>query len=234
MESSCKNCVFGITFQHGKELIVLCTNSTEKPGELVEIRPVPACKNHKATAVAAFRLDPPRPPNDEIRYIALTKGKFAIVDAADFEWAKKFKWFTSGPEKYPYAIRAIYPGGGRKIALYLHRAIMKPSDGLVVDHRNGNTLDNRRANLRLATKRQNTCNMRVNKEGCSSRFRGVSWNKCAKKWQARISFEMKRIYLGLYGTEVEAAKAYDEAAKIYNGEFARLNFPETRTDTEFF
>jgi hypothetical protein len=222
---NCNNCVFGVSFLHNKEMIVLCTNRPDKPGELVETRPLLNCKNHKAPPAPVLRLDPPQPANDEVRYIALSKGKFAIVDKEDYEWLRKFKWFASGSEKYPYAARAIYPQKGVKIMLYMHRMIMNAPEGFVVDHINGNTLDNRRANLRLATKRQNTCNMRVNKEGCSSKYRGVGWHKASKKWIAKISVERKRIHLGVFDSEVEAAKAYDTAAIMYYEEFARVNFP---------
>jgi hypothetical protein len=220
-ESICNNCVFGIYLLHNKELIVLCTNNPEQPGELIETQPLLTCKNHKAET---SRLEPPEAENEEIRYIPLTRGKFAIVNAEDYERLGRFKWFASGPEKYPYAIRAIYPEKGVRRMLYLHREIMKPPEGLVVDHINGNTLDNRRSNLRLATKQQNACNMRVNKEGCTSKYRGVGWHKMSKKWAARIMVNGRRIHLGLFNSEVEAAKAYDEAAKKYFGEFARLNF----------
>lgn len=229
MENLCKICVFGVSFQHGKEEIVLCTNSPEKPGELVEKSPMLVCKNHKS---GPLRLDPPQPPNDQIRYIALTRGKFAIVDAEDYERFGRFKWFASGPEKYPYAVRAIYFKGGEKITLYLHREIIIASGGeaakngrILVDHINGNVLDDRKVNLRWATKSENAANMQVDKEGCSSRYRGVLWHKGAKKWVARITLARKRIHLGVFDDEIEAARAYDEAAKRYYGEFARLNFP---------
>jgi hypothetical protein len=229
MENLCKQCVFGVSFQHGKEQIVLCTNSPDKPGELMEIRPMLTCKNHQS---GPLRVNPPVPPNNEVRYIPLTRGKFAIVDADDFEKFGKLKWFASGPEKYPYAVRAIYHKDGLKETLYLHREIIKASGGeiaqqgrILVDHINRRTLDDRKVNLRWATKSENAANMEVDKEGCSSKYRGVFWHKGAKKWVARITVGRKRIHLGVFDDEIEAAKAYDEAARKYYGEYARLNFP---------
>jgi len=226
MENKCKNCVFGISFQHGKEEIVLCTNNPDKPGELVETRPVAKCKNYTA---GPLRREPSQPANDKVRYIPLTRGLYAIVDAEDYEWASKFKWHASGPDKYPYAVRVVYYGNGRKITLYLHREITAAPKELLVDHINGNTLDDRSENLRLATKSENAWNMRVNKEGCSSIYRGVGWHKGVGKWVAKITVHGKRIHIGVFDDEIEAAKAYDEAAKQYHGEFARLNFPEEDT-----
>jgi hypothetical protein len=227
MKDNCKNCVFsGIVQQCDKELLI-CTNKPEKQGELVITEKYRLCENYLAKRRPAIRIEPIQPANSEIRYIALTKGKFAIVNAEDYERFGRFKWFASGPAKYLYAVRAIYPEKGVKVMLYLHREIMKAPKGLVVDHINGNTLDNRRENLRLATKRQNTCNMRINKEGCTSKYRGVNWHISVKKWVARITVNRRRIHLGVFDSEVEAAKAYDEAARKYYGEFARLNFPDS-------
>ncbi|MGB8225740.1 MAG: AP2 domain-containing protein, partial [Sedimentisphaerales bacterium] len=84
-------------------------------------------------------------------------------------------------------------------------------------------LDNRKSNLRLATRSQNNCN-RKQKKG-TSKYRGVCYNKRTKKWRAAISFNGMYKHLGFFDSEEEAGRAYDEAAKIYHGEFASLNFP---------
>jgi dipeptidase D len=102
---------------------------------------------------------------------------------------------------------------------------MNAPRGLLVDHKNNDTLDNRRANLRLATRRENSCNKRK-QNNTFSRFIGVSFSKRRGKWCASISNSGKKIWLGYFVSEVEAARAYDDAAKRYHGEFARLNFCE--------
>jgi len=110
----------------------------------------------------------------------------------------------------------------------MHRLIMDPPRGYVVDHINGDGLDNRRANLRLATHAQNGRNRRKIKKGIS-KYKGVSWEESTGKWRALIHVDRKKISLGCYKDEVTAAKVYDKAAKKYHGEFARLNFPRTKT-----
>lgn len=94
-----------------------------------------------------------------------------------------------------------------------------------IDHKNCDKTDNRLSNLRLASPAQNMQAARP-KKGCSSRFKGVWWSSDAKVWVARIYVKRKGIYIGRFACEVEAAKAYDEAAKRLNGPFAYLNFPE--------
>lgn len=107
-----------------------------------------------------------------------------------------------------------------------HRMIMDIEDSKVcVDHINHNTLDNRRSNLRLVTCHQNAMNRKSHKNTLSI-FKGISFRKDCKKWQARIMYNYKLIHLGLFESEIEAAKAYDQKAKELFGEFAFLNFPE--------
>jgi len=112
----------------------------------------------------------------------------------------------------------------------MHRFIMKPPDDLVVDHIDGNGLNNTRANLRICTYQQNIFNRKG--WGKDSKYKGVSWDKRSKKWRAKIRYNSKDKHLGVFEDEIEAAKEYDkEAAKLF-GEFAYLNFPEDNQSTE--
>ena len=107
----------------------------------------------------------------------------------------------------------------------MHRVIMNAPDHLVVDHINYNGLDNRKANLRLATQRQNKIHVIRTMNPGTSKFKGVSWHKYHKRWCAKITTNGKTTFLGYFDDEIKAAKIYDEAAKIQHCEFAALNFP---------
>jgi len=105
----------------------------------------------------------------------------------------------------------------------MHRFILNAPRHKLVDHIDGNGLNNRKANLRLCNHSQNAWNRRPN-SGCHSKYKGVYWNKDKKKWHATISKSYKRIHLGYFDNEIEAARAYDKKAKEFFGEFAYLNF----------
>ncbi|OHB55307.1 MAG: hypothetical protein A2173_08695 [Planctomycetes bacterium RBG_13_44_8b] len=105
----------------------------------------------------------------------------------------------------------------------MHNEIMQPQAGLIIDHKDHNGLNNSRANLRPATKAQNCWNRRK-KPGCSSKYKGVCFNKALGKWAGSIRFEGRRSHLGYFVNEEEAARTYDAAARKYHGEFAALNF----------
>jgi hypothetical protein len=157
------------------------------------------------------------------RRIYLGEGKWTLLDAEDYYLLMNFKWVIYGTGGNLYAIRHKMVDPNKTRIVYMHREIMNPPAGLLVDHRNCDGLDNRRANLRFATHVQNMYNCRK-KKNAASRFRGVWFYK--GKWGSQIKGQGKRIFLGRFEDEVEAAKAYDEAAKKYHGEFARLNFPD--------
>ena len=153
------------------------------------------------------------------RPIPLTQGKFAIVDSADYYRLVKFNWHAAP------GIRTFY--ANKKMAqtnINMHRFIMDAPRHLVVDHIDHDGLNNRRSNLRLCTNAQNACNMRPYR-GVSSRYKGVSWSKKKKKWEAGIKRDQKRHLLGFFENEIEAARAYDKKAVELHGEFACLNFP---------
>jgi hypothetical protein len=164
---------------------------------------------------------------EAFRKIYLGEGEFTIVDPDVYYRLGSFKWCAAGGDDGKmYAARILRKTiCGRIKTMYLHREIMDPPKGLLVDHKNRNPLDNLRSNLRLATASQNMQNVSKMKN-TSSRFFGVCFHKRRNKWVASICFEGKKIWLGYFDNEIDAARAYDEAAKKYHKDFARLNFPE--------
>lgn len=170
-------------------------------------------------------------------YIPLTQGQKALVDPEDYAWLSQYKWYAHKTTYGTYmAARTYRDETGKLIFLYMHRAIVAAPEGMVVDHINGDTLDNRRANLRICTRAENNRNMhrfRTRKRAAiHSRFKGVYWDKKSKKWMAQIRVNKRNIYLGRYETEQEAAIAYDLAALHYFGDYARPNFVEIRKDVQ--
>jgi hypothetical protein len=160
-------------------------------------------------------------------------GEYAIVDPCDFAELSKYVWWADYSYGSYRIIRFIWKDKGRTTVL-MHRQIMadelkcrrrKSKKKLCIDHKNRDSRDNRRANLRVATHTQNARNkVKNNKKYCSI-YKGVSWNKLRKKWFALIRANHGRVFLGYFDDQIEAAKAYDEAAKKYHGQFACLNFP---------
>lgn len=159
-----------------------------------------------------------------MKYIKLTRGKYAIVNDEDFEHLNKYKWYAHKSRDTYYAYRGDSLNG-KKIVVAMHRQILGLSyqDGLETDHRNHNGLDNRRDNIRICTRHQNSLNQLANKN-TTSKYKGVSRDKNYKKWHAHIKIHQKSYYIGKFDNEIDAAKAYDIKAKELFGEFAYLNF----------
>ena len=147
-------------------------------------------------------------------------GRVAIVDSADAADLQMYRWHAFIDRSGNVYARRAYKEDGRVRCERMHRRIT----GLPgrVDHANGNTLDNRRVNLRAATAAQNVANS-SKRSGSTSRFKGVS--RAGSSWLAHIKSGGRSRHLGRFADEAAAARAYDEAARAGFGEFARLNFP---------
>lgn len=154
--------------------------------------------------------------------IRLSNGQFAIVDDCDADLGT-VRWFPKRSARTTYAVRTQWSGGVQR-NVRLHRLVAERA-GIdlsreEVDHINGNGLDNRRSNLRGATRRQNCCN-RGTQVNNTSGHKGVSWHKGKGKWQAYITVNRKRIYVGCFDSLNEAAAARAGAAQFLHGEFVR-------------
>lgn len=162
-------------------------------------------------------------------WIELTRGYFTLIDRADYERVTQFSWYaqTRKSNRLVYASRGsnagrVSPYGCVSKHRYLHRYIVDAPDGFVVDHINGDPLDNRRANLRVVTQSQNIANSRVyNPSG----FKGVTPR--GDRWVAQIRKGSRIHVIGTYDLVEDAAKAFDDEAYRLHGKCARLNFPRS-------
>lgn len=166
-----------------------------------------------------------------MKLIPLSAGLHAKVDDSDYEILSRFRWRAQVWRRRRkdgtivenrYAARS----GGKRLIL-MHRAIMRDPPGREIDHRNGDGLDNQRGNLRIATHQQNQANRRSTRS--ASGFRGVRRDEdrsgAKRQWRAYINYNGKPHHIGRFETPTEAARMYDQVAKIVWGEFATLNFP---------
>lgn len=170
--------------------------------------------------------------------IPLSKSeRVALVDTRDAERVSQFKWRLKAKKSRPgqfYAQRSLPRAErGTVTGQGLHSFIMGAGPGQLVDHENGNGLDNRRTNLRFATHRENATNVTSSKRQKLGGYKGVTWNKAASKWQASIcggeikaNGKRRQLYLGVFVDPVEAARVYDRKALEVFGPFACLNFPD--------
>ena len=214
-ERTCFNCVYCCCdpclwlrwLGEGEEIVPQCANHPQWPGQLHDVPGVP-CRN--------YRPKPVPPQGDSVRMIALTDGGYAYVDAADYDWLNQWRW---------HMCSSGYAGRSEKgKTIYMHRQILDPPRGMVVDHIDGNRANNCRANIRACTRAQNIHNKRKC-TGSRSRFKCVYYSKQLGKWYSRCWFEGRDRLIGYFDTEIEAARAYDRQAVAWFGEFARLNFP---------
>lgn len=155
-------------------------------------------------------------------------GRVALVDDGDYDLVMQYRWHVRerqlpGHSKDgPYALVNVWLGNGKYHTILMHKLI---TGWPMTDHVNHDGLDNRRQNLRHATSSQNQLN-RLPVSGGTSRYKGVSWVTREQKWRADIRIDSKRIYLGAFASEEEAARAYDAMAREKGGGYAYLNFPE--------
>lgn len=168
-----------------------------------------------------------------MKEIKLTKGLVALVGDEDFEWLNQYKWHvhTANDKKrcQCYAARSVRQSGKpRQRVQYMHKLILGADETkTLVDHKDGNKLNNQRQNLRIANSYENQHNQ-VKHCNNTSGYKGVSWNKSSNKWQVSIQINNKNKYIGVFENKIDAAKEYDKNAVLYFGEFANLNFPMTQ------
>jgi len=142
------------------------------------------------------------------------------VDDQWYDRLSKFKWYSWNSRGKYYAVRKV-----NREMTFMHRIIAGTPVGMITDHINGNTLDNRCSNLRICDYSQNQHN-RIRNSSSTSCFKGVSYNKIAGRFQVRIAIAGKQMHIGYFENEEDAARAYDQAAIKYHREYAVLNFPD--------
>ena len=161
----------------------------------------------------AIRID------GDVAYIPLTNGHEAIIDASDVHLAEGWNWSAKVRPWTTYAGRTAYVSGA-KVDVKLHRVILGVTPDQIVDHKNGNGLDNRKNNLRPATAAQNAQNAAKRKDN-SSGFKGVGFHKQVGLWEAYINAGGKRLHLGYHASPEQAHEAYVKASAAMHGAFGR-------------
>lgn len=146
----------------------------------------------------------------------INSGKQVIVDDQDYAYLSQFKWYIHNG--YARRCDATQKHGW----LQLQNDLLKPQGSFVVDHRNNNRLDNRRGNLRVASRSENQANRQLQSNNKSG-YRGVFWSKQNKKWVSTITASRRTKYIGTSHDPIELARKYNAVAKSIFGEFARMN-----------
>lgn len=157
----------------------------------------------------------------KMKTITLSKGQEAMVDDRDYPILNCLRWNAVSNGRVWYASNS-------SLKKRMHNVLLPVCSPFLVDHIDGNGLNNQRSNLRMVTVTENNLNHKKSKRGkngkCSSVYKGVSFNKKLNKWAAYITIKFKRVHLGCFNKEIEAAKRYDVFAKNNFGEYAKLNF----------
>ncbi len=203
--------------------LLICANSAAAPGELRGVAPCTVCPNFRAKRPPTVQTAPPPPSDGKVCYIPLTQGQYAIVDAEDYERVSRFKWCLSRSGDRVYAQRRC-----RGKTIRMHQFIMNPPKGMVVDHIDGNGLNNRRCNLRICTRLQNGWNRTRRKPpDASSQYVGVyRYKGYSGKWYVKVQGDGNATNLGPFDSEIEAARARDYRAVELHGPYAHVNFPD--------
>ena len=166
-------------------------------------------------------------PISEYREIPLTQNQVAIVDSEDYDKVAQFRWFATWNiyTRSYYAVASDHTADGKRIHVFMHRLILglRYGDKWRVDHiENGNTLDNRKQNLRKCTASQNAMNGRTHRDNKSG-YRGVSWGgKREPMWIAQVCLNRKRVYRKGFKSKEDAAQVYALVAFVYHGEFCSV------------
>lgn len=150
--------------------------------------------------------------------IILSRGQIVIIDAEDYERVSKLKWWA---DHYGYAVARSKMVKGKFESYRMHRLILNAPKGMEVDHINGNKLDNRKSNLRLATKAENGRNRPTNSNNTSG-YKGVTRGPNSIGWVAQIKVNKKKIHLGYFQDPADAYRAYIDGVKKYHGEFGNI------------
>ena len=157
-----------------------------------------------------------------MKKIPLTQGLFALVSDEDFVHLMRWLWLAVKQKNTYYAVRRNKKPDGKIEIIHMHRVVMNAPDGLEVDHRNRNGLDNQRHNLRIATSQQNSMNIGLRSNNTSGHI-GVCWDKRSQRWKAKLTFNYKTINIGYFDEKDLAIAARKDAEKKYYGEFAPQN-----------
>ena len=156
------------------------------------------------------------------RKIPMTQGKFALVDAEDYEWLSKYNWRASN-SKSLWSVKRERREGGRQKSISMASEIMRPPIGAKVTFKNYDSLDCRKANMQIVSHSEAMQHREKLNKNKTSLYKGVFWAKANQKWRASIAKDGKRYYLGYFSDEEEAARTYDEKALELYGETASLN-----------
>lgn len=216
----CRQCTYAGRLRDGRRTLLVCVNCPGRLGQLTCVPPDGTCRSFRPRKKRAGGRPRRMPTGDDVCFIALTQDKFGILEARDFRRLKKYKWCVCRCNRKYYIRR-----NERGKSVWMHREIMRPPAGMVVDHINANGLNNCRSNMRVCTPLENGHNS--GPSGRSSRFKGVSYDDLFHRWDAAICLDRRMVPIGSFATEVEAARAYDRVARRMQGKFAWLNFPNT-------